>query len=97
MRFQFSNTLISSVDILQNVILRLSTGNISQKKSRERLIEEHQKLEYFDDKNKCDALLALVEDPEGNVERLALYNWTSLPKNKEDQMACRSIDQSFYQ
>ncbi|UZO08520.1 uncharacterized protein OCT59_028774 [Rhizophagus irregularis] len=67
MRFQFSNTLISSVDILQNVILRLST----------------------------DALLALVEDPEGNVERLALYNWTSLPKNKEDQMACRSIDQSF--
>ncbi|EXX71854.1 hypothetical protein RirG_074800 [Rhizophagus irregularis DAOM 197198w] len=44
---------------------------------------------------KLDALLALVEDPEGNVERLALYNWTSLPKNKEDQMACRSIDQSF--
>ncbi|CAB4435279.1 unnamed protein product [Rhizophagus irregularis] len=141
MKFQFLNSVVSSEEILQNAILRLTTGNIARNKSRERLIEEHKKLEYFDDKNKyifqpvhsqtnlglnlqhrisianlqidcifterfllcrvitrftkINALLALVEDPEGNVERLALYNWTSLPKNKENQMACRSIDQSF--
>ncbi|CAB4475654.1 unnamed protein product [Rhizophagus irregularis] len=141
MKFQFLDTVISSVDILQNSVLRLNTGNISQKKSRERLIEEHKKLDYFGDKNKylvhtarsqpnlslnlqhrisianlqidhkstenfllcrvitkfinISALLALVEDPDGNVERLALYNWTNIPKNKVEQMACRSIDQTF--
>ncbi|CAB4389822.1 unnamed protein product [Rhizophagus irregularis] len=141
MKFQFLDTVISSVDILQNAVLRLNTGNISQKKSRERLIEEHKKLDYFGDKNKylvhtarsqpnlslnlqhrisianlqidhkstenfllcrvitkfinISALLALVEDPDGNVERLALYNWTNIPKNKVEQMACRSIDQTF--
>ncbi|CAB4385578.1 unnamed protein product [Rhizophagus irregularis] len=141
MKLQFSDTEIPAIDILQNVILRLNTGNISQKKSRERLIKEHQKLKYFYDKNnyivhnvrsqpnlslnlqhrvsianlqidhefpekfllcrvitkfmKISALLALVEDPEGNVERLALYNWTRLPENKEEQMASRPIDQSF--
>ncbi|GBC15388.1 uncharacterized protein OCT59_015609 [Rhizophagus irregularis] len=39
---------------------------------------------------KLFALLALVEDPEGNVERLALYNWT-----KEGQSNIKSIDQLF--
>ncbi|RGB42371.1 hypothetical protein C1646_635967 [Rhizophagus diaphanus] len=141
MKFQFLDTVISSVDILQNAVLRLNTGNISQKKSRERLIEEHKKLDDFGDRNKyvvrtarnqpnlslnlqhrisianlqidhkstenfllcrvitkfinISALLALVEDPDGNVERLALYNWTNIPKNKVEQMACRSIDQTF--
>ncbi|RGB34431.1 hypothetical protein C1646_668541 [Rhizophagus diaphanus] len=37
----------------------------------------------------------LSEDPEGNVERLALYNWTSLLKDKENQINCLSIDKSF--
>ncbi|GBB97197.1 hypothetical protein RclHR1_29390001, partial [Rhizophagus clarus] len=142
MKFQFLNSTVSSEEILQNAILRSTSSNISQKKSKERLIEEHNKLEYYGDRNKyivhnicskqnlnlnlrfrvsianlqinnhipiekfllcrvitkfinIDALLALVEDPEGNVERLALYNWTSLPKNNEDRMNCRSIDQSF--
>jgi tetratricopeptide (TPR) repeat protein len=140
MKFQFLNALVLSEEIFQNAILRITTGNISRKRSRERLIEEHKKLNYFGDINKyivhnicsqpnlnlnlelrtsienlqidhiptekfllcrvitgftkINALLTLVEDPEGNVERLALYNWTSLPKNKEN-MDCRSIDQSF--
>ncbi|EXX72187.1 uncharacterized protein OCT59_028631 [Rhizophagus irregularis] len=42
---------------------------------------------------KIYALLALVEDPEGNVERLALYNWTKIPK--QGQSNTKSIDQSF--
>ncbi|CAB4479491.1 unnamed protein product [Rhizophagus irregularis] len=42
---------------------------------------------------KIDALLALVEDPEGNVERLALYNWTKIPE--EGQSNTKSIDESF--
>jgi tetratricopeptide (TPR) repeat protein len=42
---------------------------------------------------KINALLTLVEDPEGNVERLALYNWISIPK--EGQPNCKTIDQFF--
>ncbi|CAB4418263.1 unnamed protein product [Rhizophagus irregularis] len=42
---------------------------------------------------KLSALLALVEDPEGNVERLALYNWTKIPK--QNQSNTKSIDESF--
>ncbi|CAG8710419.1 uncharacterized protein OCT59_027450 [Rhizophagus irregularis] len=142
MKFQFLNTAVLSEEIFQNAVLRITTGNISKKKSRERLIEEHKKLEYFGDKNeyvihntcsqpdlnlnqqlrvsianlqidrmlpiekfllcrvitrftKMNALLTLVEDPEGNVERLALYNWTSLLKDKENQIDCLSIDKSF--
>ncbi|PKB94779.1 hypothetical protein RhiirA5_438059 [Rhizophagus irregularis] len=128
MKFQFLNTAVLSEEIFQNAVLRITTGNISKKKSRERLIEEHKKLEYFGDKNeyvihntcsqpdlnlnqqlrvsianlqidrilpiekfllcrvitrftKINALLTLVEDPEGNVERLALYNWTIAADN----------------
>ncbi|GBB96464.1 hypothetical protein RclHR1_02760017 [Rhizophagus clarus] len=44
---------------------------------------------------KISALLTLVEDPEGNVERLALYNWINIPENNDDHMNSRSIDQSF--
>ncbi|PKB96484.1 hypothetical protein RhiirA5_434758, partial [Rhizophagus irregularis] len=138
MKFQLLNTAVLSEEIFQNAVLRI-TSNISQKKSRERLIEEHKKLEYFGDKNeyvihntrsksdlnlnqklrvsianlqidrilpiekfllcrvitrftKLNALLTLVEDPDGNVERLALYNWTSLLKDKENQIDCLSID-----
>ncbi|POG75675.1 hypothetical protein GLOIN_2v1822741 [Rhizophagus irregularis DAOM 181602=DAOM 197198] len=42
---------------------------------------------------KLYALLALVEDPEGNVERFALYNWTNIPK--EGQSNIKSINQLF--
>ncbi|GBC20464.1 uncharacterized protein OCT59_023514 [Rhizophagus irregularis] len=42
---------------------------------------------------KLFSLLALVEDPEGNVERLALYNWTNFPK--EGQSNIKPIDQLF--
>lgn len=47
MKFQFLNTAVLSEEIFQNAVLRITTGNISKKKSRERLIEEHKKLEYF--------------------------------------------------
>ncbi|RGB38565.1 hypothetical protein C1646_755529 [Rhizophagus diaphanus] len=42
---------------------------------------------------KLFALFALVEDPEGNVERLALYNWTNYPE--EGHPNNKSIDQLF--
>ncbi|RIA81168.1 hypothetical protein C1645_837422 [Glomus cerebriforme] len=42
---------------------------------------------------KLDALFTLVEDPEGNVERLVLNNWTEIPK--KDQSDCFYIDQLF--
>src|SRR5581483_11109566 len=52
MKFQFLNdTIVASEEILQNAILRVtSTG---KGKNRERLIEEHKKLEYYGDKNQC--------------------------------------------
>ncbi|CAB4417993.1 unnamed protein product [Rhizophagus irregularis] len=83
MKYQTATGTIDEIEILQNVILRVTVDNFSQRKSRETFIDEHKKLDN----------LSLVEDPEGNVERLALYNWTKIPK--QGQSNTKSTDQSF--
>ncbi|CAB4417751.1 unnamed protein product [Rhizophagus irregularis] len=139
MKYQTATGTIDEIEILQNVILRVTVDNFSQRKSRETFIDEHKKLDNLCDSKKyvvhninkqenltlniqlrisisnlqvdnvpterfllCRvisrfvkiyALLALVEDPEGNVERLALYNWTKIPK--QGQSNTKSTDQSF--
>jgi hypothetical protein len=132
-------------DLLQSAILRITTSKSSQKKSKQRLISEHERLEIYRDldeidihdkfrqkgqstldsqlllknrisiKNlrvnnvgksllcrtitrcvKLDAILIVVEDPEGNVERLALYNWVkpAIPKiPKEGRLGPLPINQ----
>src|SRR6266480_5229763 len=44
--FELSN------DLLQNIILRNTTSNISQRKSRKQLIAEHERLDPYINKNK---------------------------------------------
>src|SRR4051812_14497187 len=51
MKFLFLNTIVTSHDLLQNAILRMVSGNISQRKSRQQLIAEYKKLEYYSDKS----------------------------------------------
>src|SRR5436190_24179013 len=44
--------LTSSNESFQSAILRMTTaGNISQRKSRQQLITEHERLEFYSDKN----------------------------------------------
>ncbi|RIA92348.1 hypothetical protein C1645_765374 [Glomus cerebriforme] len=139
MKYQFINNQATSERMMQSAVLRLITNNIPRKKTREELISEHEKLEFFGDgvnkyfiHNTCkdksslnlqlrisianlqvgrvpinrflicrviarfvkiDALFTLVEDPEGNVERLVLYNWTNY--SEKDQSNSFYIDQFF--
>src|SRR3954454_25021333 len=131
-----------SKDQFQNIVLRITTSNISQKKSRQQLFAEHKRLESYINTHpqfirnirrqsetlnlqlqlkmsivdlrvdsipigrfllcrviakwmKLSALITLVEDPEGNVERLALYNLyvESSDITKKDESTLSFTDQ----
>ncbi|GBB90808.1 hypothetical protein RclHR1_01790015 [Rhizophagus clarus] len=86
----FINSINKQENLTLNIQLRISISNLQVDNVP---VERFLLCRVISSFVKINALLTLVEDPEGNVERLALYNWTNVLK--EDQSNCKSTDQLF--
>src|SRR5688572_22713804 len=60
MKKNIHNALELSCDLFQNIILRLTTSNTSQRKSRQQLIIEHERLESYI--NKTDKFVRNISE-----------------------------------